>query len=224
MTRFLAATVLAVLPCVSLAGTPVELALVGATVVDVGNFGETTADLADATVLIHDQLIAAVGPRSAIVIPPGAQVVDVHGQYIIPGLIDGFAAQRSQGQANAHLAMGVTTIVGMSDDLRDALEAFFDWQEQNRPEKRKETALMLTQLAGPAPALPSDVVAGEISTWMDVHGYFDLVAHSKHKTKPEEFVNNLFLVEDILLRRLQPRPVVDLDEIDALLAEADDAK
>jgi len=121
MTRFLAATVLAVLPCVSLAGTPVELALVGATVVDVGNFGETTADLADATVLIHDQLIAAVGPRSAIVIPPGAQVVDVHGQYIIPGLIDGFAAQRSQGQANAHLAMGVTTIVGMSDDRRGLL-------------------------------------------------------------------------------------------------------
>jgi hypothetical protein len=49
------------------------------------------------------------------------------------------------------------------------------------------------------------------------------VAHSKHNTKPEEFVNNLFLVEDILLRRLHPRPVSDLDEIDALLAEADDA-
>jgi hypothetical protein len=83
---------------------------------------------------------------------------------------------------------------------------------------------MLTQLAGPAPALPSDVVAGEISAWMKVDEYFKLVAHSKHKAKPEELVNNLFLVEDILLRRLQPRPVSDLDEIDALLAEADDAK
>ena len=121
MTRFLAATVLAVLPSVSLAGNPAELALVGATVVDVDNFGETTADLTDSTVLVHDQLIAAVGPRSDVAIPPGTAVVDVHGQYIIPGLIDGFAAQRSQGQANAHLAMGVTTIVGMSDDRRGLL-------------------------------------------------------------------------------------------------------
>lgn len=30
-------------------------------------------------------------------------------------------AQRSQGQANAHLAMGVTTIVGLSDDRRGLL-------------------------------------------------------------------------------------------------------
>ena len=113
-----AATLLAVLVSVSLAGNPTGLALVGGTVVDVANFGETTADLVDSTVLIHDQFIAAVGPRSDVAIPPGTTVVDVQGQYIIPGLIDGFAAQRSQGQANAHLAMGVTTIVGMSDDRR----------------------------------------------------------------------------------------------------------
>jgi len=45
MTWFLAATALAVLPSVSLAEHPTELALVGATIVDVDNFGETTADL-----------------------------------------------------------------------------------------------------------------------------------------------------------------------------------
>lgn len=127
-------------------------------------------------------------------------------------------------ETNAITADSTATIVGMSEDLRDALETFFDWQEQNRPEARKKTAVMLTQLAGPAPALPSDVVAGEISAWMKVDEYFKLVAHGKHRTKAEEFANKLFLVEDILLRRLQPRPVSDLDEIDALLAEADDAK
>ena len=68
------------------------------------------------------------------------------------------------------------------------------------------------------------MVASEISAWIKVDVYFKLVAHSKHRTKPEEFVNKLFLLEDILLRRLQPRPVSDLDEIDALLAEADDAE
>jgi Amidohydrolase family len=121
MARFLATMLVAVLPPACLAGNPVELALVGGTVVDLDKFGETTADLVDSTVLIQGQLIAAVGPRREIAIPAGAQVVDVHGQYIIPGLIDGFAAQRSQGQANAHLAMGVTTIVGMSDDRRGLL-------------------------------------------------------------------------------------------------------
>lgn len=108
------------MPCLC-PGAPEDLALVGGTVVDTGNFGATTADLVDATVVVHEQLIVAVGPRSQVPIPAGATIVDVHGQYLIPGLIDGFAAQRSQGQANAHLAMGVTTIVGMSDDRRGLL-------------------------------------------------------------------------------------------------------
>jgi hypothetical protein len=132
---------------------------------------------------------------------------------------EAFQAWKQMGTITA----GSTTIVGLSEDLRHALETFFDWQKQNRPDARKKTALMLTQLAGPAPALPSDIVVGEISAWMEVFDYFNLVAHSKHKTKPEKFVDRLFLVEDILLRRLQPRPVSDLDEIDALLAEVNDA-
>jgi hypothetical protein len=135
MIRFVAATMLAVLPSVTLAGNPTELALVGGTVLDVDNFGETTADLVDSTVLVRDQLIAAVGPRSDIEIPPGTKVIDVHGQYIIPGLIDGFAAQRSQGQANAHLAMGVTTIVGMSDERRGLL---LDEEPQPRVKKLED--------------------------------------------------------------------------------------
>jgi len=121
MSRLLAATLFAVLPALSLAANTTVLALVGGTVIDVDNLGETSADLVDSTVLVRDQVIAAVGKRSEIQIPPGTTLVDVHGQYIIPGLIDGFAAQRSQGQANAHLAMGVTTIIGMSDDRRGLL-------------------------------------------------------------------------------------------------------
>jgi Amidohydrolase family len=121
MSRFLAAALPAFLSAASLAANAMDFALVGGTVIDVGSLGETSADLDDCTVLVRDQLIVAVGKRSDVVIPTGTSIVDVHGQYIIPGLIDGFAAQRSQGQANAHLAMGVTTIVGMSDDRRGLL-------------------------------------------------------------------------------------------------------
>jgi hypothetical protein len=112
---------------------------------------------------------------------------------------------------------------GISDTLIGALNDFFEWSDNNRGENRKKTALMLTQLAGPGPALPSDVVADEISDWMGSDGYFKSVSHSGQRAERDEFVGKLFAVEDILLRRMQPRPVSDLDEIDALIAEGENA-
>lgn len=108
----------------STAASSADIALVGASVVDVADYGNSTHDLHDATVLIHDRLIVAVGARASVKVPPDARVIDATGQFLIPGLIDGFAAQRSAGQAKAHLAMGVTTIVGLSDDRRGLLMDF----------------------------------------------------------------------------------------------------
>ena len=118
----------------------------------------------------------------------------------------------------------VPGVVGISEDLESALGNYFDWEERNRPDFRKQTAMMLTQLAGPTAALPSDVVGDEISAWMEIDGFFKLVAHSTHRTTINALVSKLFIVEDILLRRLTPRPVSDLTEIDALLAEDDYAE
>ena len=112
---------------------------------------------------------------------------------------------------------------GVSEALIGALNDFFHWSDNNRAENRKKTALLLTQLAGPGPALPSDVVADEITGWMNSDGYFKAVAHSGKRAERDEFVGKLFEIEDILLRRMQPRPVSDLDEIDRLLAEDEDA-
>ncbi len=83
------------------------------------------------------------------------------------------------------------------------------------------SAVDATGRAGPA--LPSDVVADEISDWIDSDGYFKAVAHSGRRADRDEFVRKLFAVEDILLQRMQPRPVSDLDEIDQLLAEGENA-
>jgi amidohydrolase family protein len=108
-------------PSVGHAIPSADIALVGGTVIDVSEGGRSGNDLQDATVLIRGRMIAAVGKRSDVEVSPDARVIDVTGRYLIPGLIDGFSAQRSQGQANAHLAMGVTTIVGLSDDRRGLL-------------------------------------------------------------------------------------------------------
>lgn len=119
LTRALLASCLWLL--FSTTGNAADIALVGGTLIDVDHFGASAHDLPDATVLLHDRVISAVGARNAVAVPAGAKIVDVRGRYLIPGLIDGFAAQRSQAQANAHLAMGVTTIVGLTDDRRGLL-------------------------------------------------------------------------------------------------------
>ena len=59
-------------------------ALVGATLID----GAGGPPLADAAVLLDGERIAAVGPRRAVSIPPQAEVIDLAGLTLLPGLID----------------------------------------------------------------------------------------------------------------------------------------
>jgi imidazolonepropionase-like amidohydrolase len=59
-------------------------AIVGATVID-GNGG---APIPDAVLVVEGSRITAVGPRSAVAIPAGAQQVDARGRWIVPGMID----------------------------------------------------------------------------------------------------------------------------------------
>nr|MDQ3565983.1 amidohydrolase [Pseudomonadota bacterium] len=59
-------------------------AFVGATLID----GTGGASRLDATVLIEDEHIRAVGNKSELAIPKDARVFDVGGKWIVPGLID----------------------------------------------------------------------------------------------------------------------------------------
>jgi hypothetical protein len=98
------------------------LVLVGGTVVDVTDWGRSAKDLQDAIVIVRDGRITDVGPRFAVLIPKGAQIINCAGKFILPGLIDGFAGMNSQGQANANLYMGVTTLVAVSDARRGMVD------------------------------------------------------------------------------------------------------
>ncbi len=86
------------------------IALTGATIIDVTNYGDHRNDLQNQTVIIQNGKIKKTGNKKIIKIPANAEIIDVTGKYIIPGLIDGFSVLNNQGQANAHLYMGVTTI------------------------------------------------------------------------------------------------------------------
>ena len=100
----------------------VPLVLAGGTIVDVTEWGRSAKDAPDSIVIIREGHITEVGTRAAIPIPKGARVIDCTGKFIIPGLVDGFAGMNSQGEANADLYMGVTTVVASSDNRRGHID------------------------------------------------------------------------------------------------------
>ena len=89
-----------------------QTALVGATIVD-GRGGDP---IVDGTVLIDDDRITAVGPRSAVAVPASAEVVDVSGAYVLPGLID-IHVHYFEWMGELFLAHGVTTVKDVGNDV-----------------------------------------------------------------------------------------------------------
>lgn len=69
--------------------------LVGATLID----GTGAAPIPDAVVLLEAGRISAVGPRSTVAPPPGAEVVDLTGLTLLPGLIDAHDHLAAHGYA-----------------------------------------------------------------------------------------------------------------------------
>jgi hypothetical protein len=149
----------------------VPLVLAGGTVVDVTGWGGSAKDLPDAIVIVRDGRITDVGSRMAVSIPKGARVIDCSGKFLIPGLIDGFAGMNSQGQANAYLYMGVTTVVAVSDARRGAvdlnasptphlylMDSAGSTDNWSLLAKRPEWALKLRQLDHPRELSPDDTL------------------------------------------------------------------
>jgi imidazolonepropionase-like amidohydrolase len=127
-------------------GRPAMTALVGGTVVAI----DGGAPLADATVLIDGERIVQIGPAAKVLIPGGAKVISMRGQWLIPGLMNmhvhlglklpgaaGDSLQtetdtqevlRMAGNARLSLLSGVTTVRLVGEDhgtdfaLRSAID------------------------------------------------------------------------------------------------------
>ena len=61
-----------------------SIAFVGARIID----GTIADPIEDGVVVITDGRIRTVGPRSAVTVPDGTQIIDVAGKTIMPGLIN----------------------------------------------------------------------------------------------------------------------------------------
>ncbi len=110
------------------------IAFTGARVID----GTGAAPIEDATLVISDGLVQAVGPAASIEIPEGATLVDVSGKTVTPGLINAHAhvsfdsenpsppAEQLMDELKLYADYGITTVYALGSDgveavnLRDA--------------------------------------------------------------------------------------------------------
>ena len=104
-----------------------SIAFVGATLID----GTDADPLSNAVLVVTDGRVRAVGPRDAVTVPVYADVVDVSGKYIMPGLINahghvgatvGLDANGEYSRANLlrqlslYARYGITTVFSLGGD------------------------------------------------------------------------------------------------------------
>lgn len=107
-----------------------SIAFVGATLID----GTQAAPLEDATIVITDGRIRTVGPSSAVQVPQGAEIINVSGKTIMPGIINAHAhvggtlgletghynTENLVRQLRLYARYGVTTINSLGGDENES--------------------------------------------------------------------------------------------------------
>ena len=95
------------------------IALIGATLID----GTGSDPIDESVIIIKDDIIEAVGRKGETSIPEAAQVEDVTGLTLLPGLIDAhYHNDRSARMPNLFLSKGITSVrdPGAWNDLYDS--------------------------------------------------------------------------------------------------------
>jgi len=106
-------------------------AYVGATIID----GSGSEPIPDGVLLIQNHRIVAVGTREEVSLPNTAEVIDVKGKTIIPGLINGhghvggakgiegghYSAENVLDNLRIYARYGITTVVSLGDDKEEGV-------------------------------------------------------------------------------------------------------
>jgi imidazolonepropionase-like amidohydrolase len=95
---------------------------------------------ADQTVIIEKQRIVALGPSDSTAIPRGAKILDAHGKFLIPGLVDMHIHLTAAGEPDGSrkfilpllLANGITSVRDMGSYLESILSLREEIEEGKR--------------------------------------------------------------------------------------------
>ncbi|GAA1898533.1 Xaa-Pro dipeptidase [Streptomyces durmitorensis] len=82
-----------------------DLVIEGGTLLDPAT-GEVTED---AVVVIVDGVVRSAGRRGRTEVPDGAEVIDAHGQWILPGLVEGHIHLNTAAEARDAVLLGATS-------------------------------------------------------------------------------------------------------------------
>ena len=79
--------------------------------------GTDKAPIDNATMVVRDGRVVAVGPAASVTIPAGAERVSLAGKHVIPGLINAHGhANDLQRDLDTYAKYGVTTVVSLGND------------------------------------------------------------------------------------------------------------
>lgn len=153
MRRSVLAALTVLIACQSSPPTEADLAITGATVIDVAT-GET---LPDRTVLVQGDRIVAVGPRDELPVTDEAEVVDAAGMYLIPGLWDAHvhSAANTSWHFPLFIAHGITSVRNLHTTVDTSLALT----------RAVERRLASGELLGPRFLANGGVVDGEPPVW-----------------------------------------------------------
>lgn len=132
------------------AQAPSVRAFTGATLID----GTGAAPMANATIVVREGRIVAVGPAARVIVPAGAERVAMDGRFVIPGLINAHGHVNTPADLRTYAAYGVTTVVSLGGETD---EVFAARAAQTTPALDRARVF----LAGPvlAPATPDEARA-----------------------------------------------------------------
>ncbi|MFD5041018.1 amidohydrolase family protein [Streptomyces sp. NPDC058377] len=82
-----------------------SLVIRGGTLLDPAT-GEVTEN---AVVVIRDGTVRAAGPRGSVAVPSGADVLDAHGRWVLPGLVDAHIHLSTAAEARDAVRQGATS-------------------------------------------------------------------------------------------------------------------
>lgn len=101
-------------------------AFTGATLID----GTSRAPTPNATLVVRDGRIVAVGPAAAVPIPAGATRIALDGRFVMPGLINAHGHVNGPADLDTYAAHGVTTVYSLGGEPASVFTAR---AQQNTP-------------------------------------------------------------------------------------------